>query len=239
MDETIAPTGNTEPEGTGLTDAGSQPKTTGNIPKTDLDFATLNQLVAIRWTQTPQLTLLWTNQADYSTKANTFAATLSQRMTTGAGRKSVTQELNQLDATINKNLIYLKNALKEKYGKEMSESTYPQFGITKVGRTFMIPKDRDQRLAALLMLKEALTVHQFTEHKYGSSFWNPIAEQYATLKSSAGQTDGTVAQMVGAKEQLKTELRKVLNALVLLIKANYPDTAKSVLREWGVQKEKY
>jgi hypothetical protein len=239
MDEITNPNPNPTPEENGQAEGGITPKTTGNIPTTDLDFANLNQQVAAHWAQTPQLTLLWTTQADYSTKASTFATTISQRMTTGAGRKSVTNDLKQLDSTINKNLIYLKNALKEKYGKEMSESIYPQFGIVKRGTIYTLPNDRDQRLAALLMLKDALTVHQLTEHKYGTPFWNPIVEQYSTLKNNAGQADGTVSQMVGTKEQLKAELRKVLNALMLLIRANYPDTAKSVLREWGFQKEKY
>lgn len=239
MDETTTPSLNPSPDETGLTDGDITSKTMGNIPTTDLDFANLNQQVAAHWAQAPQLTLLWTTQANYSAKANAFATTLSQRMTTGASRKSVTNDLKQLDSTINKNLIYLKNALKEKYGKEMSESIYPQFGIVKNGKTYVLPNDRDQRLAALLMLKDALTAHQLTEHKYGTPFWNPIVEQYSTLKDNAGQTDGTVAQMVGTKEQLKAELRKALNALMLLIRANYPDTAKSVLREWGFQKEKY
>ena len=41
------------------------------------------------------------------------------------------------------------------------------------------------------------------------------------------------------QELKQAELRKVLNSLVLLIHCNYPDTYKSVLREWGFQKEKY
>jgi hypothetical protein len=40
-------------------------------------------------------------------------------------------------------------------------------------------------------------------------------------------------------QELKRVERKILNSLVLLIHCNYPDTYKSVLREWGFQKEKY
>jgi hypothetical protein len=35
------------------------------------------------------------------------------------------------------------------------------------------------------------------------------------------------------------QVRKTLNALVLLIKANYPDTSAAELRQWGFKKEKY
>ena len=57
--------------------------------------------------------------------------------------------------------------------------------------------------------------------------------------TQAQHTDSSVSNIVGDKRQLKAELRKVLNSLVLLIHCNYPDTYKSVLREWGFQKEKY
>jgi hypothetical protein len=55
----------------------------------------------------------------------------------------------------------------------------------------------------------------------------------------ASTTDGQVAIKVGDKNELKTYLKKVLNALMLVIKGNYPDTYKAELRDWGFQKEKY
>jgi len=40
-------------------------------------------------------------------------------------------------------------------------------------------------------------------------------------------------------QELKRVEREILNSLVLLIHCNDPDTYKSVVREWGLQKEKY
>jgi hypothetical protein len=48
-----------------------------------------------------------------------------------------------------------------------------------------------------------------------------------------------VASKVGDKNILKKELKKALNAIVNIIKANYPDNYKEELRNWGFQKEKY
>ncbi|MBC8110749.1 MAG: hypothetical protein H7Y04_06795 [Verrucomicrobia bacterium] len=41
------------------------------------------------------------------------------------------------------------------------------------------------------------------------------------------------------KNQVRQQLRKILNALILLLKANYPDTYHYQLKEWGFSKERY
>jgi hypothetical protein len=51
--------------------------------------------------------------------------------------------------------------------------------------------------------------------------------------------DGQVSTKVGSKNLLKEELEMVLNSLIHLIKANYPDSYEAELRNWGFQKNKY
>jgi hypothetical protein len=48
-----------------------------------------------------------------------------------------------------------------------------------------------------------------------------------------------IAGQVSANNQSKVQVRKTLNALVWLSKANYSDTAAAELRQWRFQKEKY
>jgi hypothetical protein len=38
---------------------------------------------------------------------------------------------------------------------------------------------------------------------------------------------------------MRTSILKTNNALIHVLKGNFPDTWKSVIREWGFQKEKY
>lgn len=38
---------------------------------------------------------------------------------------------------------------------------------------------------------------------------------------------------------MKKSLTKGLNTIIMALKANYPDTWKTELRNWGFQKEKY
>ena len=55
----------------------------------------------------------------------------------------------------------------------------------------------------------------------------------------ATTVDGSVSKKVGDKNELRKTILKTHNALINVLKANYPDTYKSVIREWGFQKEKY
>jgi hypothetical protein len=82
---------------------------------------------------------------------------------------------------------------------------------------------------ALFMKKTAQSIN----------YHNPVHEEIkAEYKLSGDKTFGGGRQSL-TQELKQAELRKVLNSLVLLIHCNYPDTYKSVLREWGFQKEKY
>ena len=51
--------------------------------------------------------------------------------------------------------------------------------------------------------------------------------------------DGEVSVKVGNKNDLRLTIKKTHNALINLLKANYPDSYTTLLRNWGFQKEKY
>jgi hypothetical protein len=50
---------------------------------------------------------------------------------------------------------------------------------------------------------------------------------------------GQVSKSVSQKDTAKLELRKVLQAVVYALKANFPDTFEAELRAWGFRKESY
>ena len=214
-------------------------KRTGNIPAKDADQANLGLSVATAWKLNPGITLMWTTQAEFEQKVNDFSTTLRERTSTGGGYSAISNELKLLDKTIDANADYLKGYLKSKYGKESQVSFYSQFGIVKVGDAYKYPADRNKRSDALRLTLEAITKHGFDTEKYGTAFWNPIKERYDILLKSAQETDGTVSQKVGTKNELKDYLVLTQNSLIHLLKGNYPKTSKNVIREWGFQKEKY
>ena len=102
-----------------------------------------------------------------------------------------------------------------------------------------MPRDRSQRTAALALTLAAVTTQGMATEKYGTAYWQQIINSYNTLQSEAAEVDGAVAGKVSTKNELRARILKTNNALILVLKGNYPDTWKSVIREWGFQKEKY
>ncbi len=103
----------------------------------------------------------------------------------------------------------------------------------------MLPKDHDDRRTALTLLLEGLEAEGFGKNTYGTAFWKDVKERFDASLEQATGTDSGVSRTTGNKNKLKKGLRKGLTVIVLAIRANYPDTWKTELRNWGFQKEKY
>ena len=99
--------------------------------------------------------------------------------------------------------------------------------------------DRNKRKDAFPLILDAIVKHGFGDEKYGTGFWQTTAESYVALMDQASKVDGTVSNKVSSKNELRKTIVKTHNALIYLLRANYPDTYKAVIREWGFQKEKY
>jgi len=210
-----------------------------NNPEKDADLGSQGRIVAATWKKNSLLKLVWTNADEFETTVNSYLDTLTERLSTGGGRKEVTGKLATLDIDIDKGVSAIKGYLIYKFDKTNAPSYYPQFGIVKNGNNFIVPRDRDKRLAALPLVLPAITVHGFTGEKYGAAFWQATMDSYKALLTQASAVDGTVAKKVGNKNELRKAIVKTHKALIFLLMANYPDTYQSVMREWGFQKEKY
>lgn len=214
-------------------------KSVQNVPLSDVDFLTVAKVVATTWAANPTFTLLWTNVTDFTTLVNNYETTYHARKQGGSVRPQYTKQLKALDKTINDSLMFIKNYLSDKYGKDNAPSYYAEFGIEKNNKSYTLPKDRNSRGTSLTMLLAAIDTHGFTTMNYGKTYWQPLVTQYNTLLLQSQQTDSTISQNVGNKNIIKEQIREVLNSLILLIKANYPNSFKNELRTWGFQKEKY
>lgn len=212
---------------------------TTNVPRSDVDLGNVAADVSNKWMATPGIMLLWKNSLVFSAEVTQYNTTLGERKSTGGGRKSITAQLKLADKEIDTRTENVKGYLEEKYGKALTPSYYPAFGIAKEGQRYKLPLDRNARLLALDLMVAAINTEGFSGNTYGDAFWQNVRSNYTTLLTQAETTDSSVSGKVGTKNQLKKEIKKVLNALVLSIKANYPDTWKQELRVWGFQKEKY
>ena len=223
-----------------IPDAGSvKPIRTGNVPVADVDFGTLVQNVSTKWTANVWLTLQWLTPVKFAANAAAYNATLTARQQTGSTRSQTTNALKILDKNIEEAVVYVKGYILETYKKESSKSYYPAFGIAHIGGRYTLPKDQNSRSAALKLMIDAIATNGFGTKEFGTTFWTTTKTQYDVLRAAATTTDSQVSSKVGNKNILKADLKKSLNAIVSVIKANYPDNYKQELRNWGFQKEKY
>ena len=222
-----------------LNEENVKPNQKGNVPVADVDFGNVLNTVSTKWTASPWLTLQWLTSATFATTAATYQTTLSARQQTGSTRSQTTQALKIVDKIIDDAVSYVKVYIVDKYKKDMAKSYYAAFGIAYINKNYLMPKDQNSRTAALTLMINAIALNGFGAKEYGTVFWTDIKEQYDILLTIATNTDSQVATKVGDKNILKKDLKKGLNAVVLTIKANYPENYKEELRNWGFQKEKY
>lgn len=211
---------------------------TAAVPKADVDLGVVVKKVSEKWADNEWLTLQWTTMGDFAENAQGYELALRSRTDTRSSRSQLTRKMDNLDKKIVEGLKYIKIYLTEKY-KDDAKSYYPVFGITLENRGYVLPVDQDNRSEALRLLLTGLTAHGFGAKEYGTAFWTPIKIEYDTLLAQASNSDGSVSHMTGEKNQHKAYLKKAVNALVMVLKGNYPDTYDEELRLWGFQKEKY
>lgn len=214
-------------------------KSKGTVPVADVDFGNVATNVAAKWNATPGISLGWTTASEFATQAAAYNTQLSQRNQVGGGRPQITRALKKSVRIMDDALAYVKGYIIDKYKKDAASSYYPAFGIEHKNDKYVLPRDRNKRLASLELMLQGLLDNGFGAKEYGTAFWTDIKMQYASLVSQASFTDGIISSRVSSKNTLKASLKKTLNSLITVIKANYPDTYKAELRTWGFQKEKY
>ena len=211
------------------------------LPTSELPLATLGQAAAKAWTTSPLPALLFVSKAAFVGQAQAYFDSVGTADGAGDGLGPQAKRMKTLDKVVAKNLGFVKGYLAEDHDADGGESFYAEFGIVREGKNFRLPAARPARALALGKLVAALAAHKYDKRKFGVAFWQPIATEYAALVEAVGKTHGSASEAVGQKNALEAPLRTVLSALVLSIKANYPDVdeQKGVLRAFGFQKEAY
>lgn len=227
-------------------------KKTKTLPFKDAEIRDLAITIIPHW-RGSGLNLLWISVADFEVKAQEFATELKTRTDEGGSRSPLVKRLKDLDKKINAHISYIKTYLVAQYGKENASSYYVQFGLerkrssytnnsngTEQSKTsYQLPTDRNLRLTALQQTVQAMQQHGFTSQTYGYTFWNDIYTEYEQLTRGIVDSASAISSAVSNKNRCREMIVKTLNALLSLLKANYPDDYKAMYRTWGFQKEKY
>jgi hypothetical protein len=224
-----------------LTSGNEKPKPVKktNVPAADIDFDNLGNTVSTKWTASPWLTIQWLTESEFAAKTANYNSILGSRMKKGGSRPQLTKAIQVVEKKIEEGVANVKNYIVEKYKKDNAKSYYASFGIVQIGKAYSLPKDQDGRSKGLELLVEAIAENGFANKQYGTVFWTAIQTEYDQLLDNALITDSAVSSNVGDKNLLKKDIKKALNAIISIIRGNYPDTYKTELRNWGFQKEKY
>ncbi len=217
----------------------SKKRSHGTIPRKEADLISIATGAANVWETRPALKLIWTSSADLKEATNVFKNSFKVRNETKSSRIVITQDLKSVNTDIDQSVSYVKGYISDKYSKKNAPAYYSQFGMVIEKGAYKMPSDNDRRLQALEQMVKAIENHGLAGQKYGEQYWKEIYIRFAEAKSKATSGDSTSATHVSIKADRKAMIQKILNALVSLIKANYPDTWKEELRVWGFQKEKY
>ncbi len=209
------------------------------IPRKDADVETLATAAATQWKTLPQLTLLWTTQAKFDTLAKSFASTLSARLQAGGSRPAKTVTLKTVNANINAAVTVVKSYIIKKFETETAAlPQYARYGMVKQG-AYKLPRDNDDRKKALQLMKAAIAEDGFATEKYGTAFWEAAIADFDTATGSTAKAAKDISKEVSGKNELRTAIELHLEAIINLVKANYPTTWQSELRNWGFLKNNY
>lgn len=223
----------------GGTPAPAKPIKKAYTPIADADFLTVSQKVSTSWAANPAITLLWIAQPVFKTMVDDYNAAYSTRLKDGSERPSLTQSIGQLETQMDAAVEQVKVYIQKKFKKQNAAAQYARYGILHQGSAYRFARDRDNRKTSLPLMIDAIAADGFGAEEYGTAFWTAMKTNYETAVATAGNTDGKVSTSVSSKNEQKKNITQVMNALRFVLKGNYPNTYKSIYREWGWQKEDY
>ena len=201
----------------------NDPTPTPAIPTTLRGQADLALRLKDAWPATPQLVFIWTTAAEFGPKAVAFEAAVTARETAGLLRPQVSGDLRALDAKMEDGLNYVKGYIAEKFTKARAKEHYAQFGIETYSGGYILPADQGERLKALDKLLTALKATGLDGRDYGTAFWKPIRDGYATATGQATGAAQGITKAIADREPLQAYVLEVLQAMLSLLDAQYRD----------------
>ncbi|MBC8081736.1 MAG: hypothetical protein H7Z21_00865 [Hymenobacter sp.] len=187
------------------------------------------------WITNSQLVFIWTTAAEFGPKAVAFEAAVTAREQAGMMRPQVSGDLRALDAKMEDGLNYVKGYIAEKFTKVRAKEYYAQFGIETYRDAYILPADQGERLKALDKLLAALLATGLDGRDYGTAYWTPIRQDYATATGQATDAAQSVTKAIADREPLQAYVLDVLQAMLSLLDAQYrnPQERTAKRRELG------
>jgi hypothetical protein len=211
----------------------------GNIPKSDPQILYTGQIAVVKFAESQFVTKLFTH-AYILALLTEFGETLTAKNQSKTSRSPVTQELSDLNETIDSVIENIKGLLIHKYGRKSAVAYYGSHGIQKNSKTYKLPRINEERLQALNTLITELEKNEIQSEEYGLAYWTNIRDRFDILIHSSGSKAGIISQSAARKNEIKKELCESYNVMIHLIRANFrKEAADAEIRAWGFQRERY
>ncbi len=215
------------------------PRQTRELPQKDADVLEVAGSVGSKWVATPAITLAWMSSADFVALTARYKAAMMGRLGARGQRPMKTLSLRQLDEQIEEATAGVKIYAMAKEERRGDAALYGRFGLVRTGGVYRLPRDRQNRLSALQVMTAGVESEGFGGKEYGTAFWTAMGSSYQAALDAATDTDGRLSGHGATKNELKAELLRAMQALMWVLRGNYPDTYQLKWREWGWQKEDY
>jgi len=209
-------------------------------PRTDVDRIRVGMECANAW-EASGLELLWLTVADFRILLDKYSSTQLTKVGVSGKRTSRSADLSKLIRELQASIEHVKNHIFRITGnRKDSYSRFGEFGINNTpGKPYKLPTDTDQFRVALDAVISGLQTYNIQDDLYGIDYWTTQRDLYNDLYSQITSSTGEVTLAVGDKSVLRNEVDEAFDAILSLIKANYPKTWENVARNWGFQKERY
>ena len=217
----------------------SKPVRKPNIPNKDSDIIQVCADVLVVWQKKVDVKLTWITLAAFKAAVTTFESTTQSCFSAQGARSVFSVEMKNLNAEISKSISFPKTYLAEIYGKKSAPSYYKELGIIKVRKSYILPTDTDKRLISLKQMVSGIKKHNIEDKPFGKVFWEDKLTRYEEILTEARLSQSNSSMAMAQKKDAKIVIRKVLNGLILTIRANNPQNYKDELRTWGFLKERY
>ena len=208
------------------------------IPRKDADLISVIKNVSDAWQRDSDLKLKWITAMAFRSMVVEFETSFKEKNDASGQRSIVSNSLAKIRKDVREGEAHVKVYLKAIYFND-APAHYASFGIVKSKSSYALPADFDKLSPALELMLSGLVKNDLNDKPYGTAFWTDVKSRLNAAMAQSRNLDSTVKDKVINKDELRANIRKTLNALIALLKANYPDAYKEKLRVWGFQKEKY
>jgi len=209
------------------------------FPLTDMERDNLGQIIKLVWPEYPELTSQSLPMAEFIADIDNFHTVFINKDVLSSNANYDSIELNTILDEANRNITFVKDYLKERYGIENFRLKFPKFGIIKTSNnSYALPRNFSDISTRMEMLINAMEEEQFTTQTYGLAYWQNLYDRILELQRKTQRNTGKKSMVVNDKATLRSRVDRGFRILKKIIEGNYYDNPVPVLIAFGYMRKR-